>query len=142
MIVAIRISGRVDIKHNIRETLYKLRLRRKYSCNIFPEKKDSEDPQVKSLKNVRDYIAYGNINDETLKELIEKRGKPLNKDTKINPEKVVEELKKGKKLDEIGLKPFFRLHPPRKGIKSKEHFPKGVLGDHGEKINELVKKML
>ncbi|KKL95423.1 hypothetical protein LCGC14_1854700, partial [marine sediment metagenome] len=42
----------------------------------------------------------------------------------------------------LNLKPFFRLHPPRKGIKSKLHFPKGVLGDNKEKINDLVLRML
>ena len=57
-------------------------------------------------------------------------------------QKIVEELEKGKKYEELNLKPFFRLHPPRKGIKSKLHFPKGVLGDNKEKINELVKRML
>ena len=54
----------------------------------------------------------------------------------------VEELKKGKKFEELNLKPFFRLHPPRKGIKSKLHFPKGVLGDNKKKINDLVERML
>ncbi len=41
-------------------------------------------------------------------------------------------------------KNFFRLHPPRRGIESKKHFGvgKGVLGDNGEKINELLVRML
>ena len=39
---------------------------------------------------------------------------------------------------------FFRLHPPRKGIDSKKGFGvgKGVLGNHGDKINELIGRML
>ena len=49
---------------------------------------------------------------------------------------------KGKKYDELGIKPFFRLHPPRGGIRSKVHYPEGVLGNHKEKINELVERML
>ena len=56
--------------------------------------------------------------------------------------KIVEEIKKGKKFEELNLKPFFRLHSPRKGIKSKLHYPKGVLGDHKDKINELLIRML
>ena len=51
------------------------------------------------------------------------------------------ELKAGK-MDELSIKPFFRLHPPRGGIKSKVHFPKGVLGNNKEKINELIMRML
>jgi hypothetical protein len=40
------------------------------------------------------------------------------------------------------LKGFFRLHPPRKGIKSKLQYPKGVLGDNKESINKLIERML
>ena len=48
-----------------------------------------------------------------------------------------------KKLKEIGLKPFFRLHPPRGGLKSsKKQFPRGVLGNHKQEINKLIEKML
>ena len=68
------------------------------------------------IYKVNNFVAFGEISEEVYKKLIEKRK------TKI--------------------KNFFRLHPPRKGIKSKEHFPKGVLGNHKEKINELVKRML
>lgn len=139
MIAAIRIAGRVGLRNRIKETLYKLRLRRKYSCVVFPENKEETK---KALKNIRDYIAYGEINEETLKELIEKRGKPLTKNTKIDTKKAIETLKSEKSLEESGIKPFFRLQPPRKGINTKEHFPKGILGDHGEKINDLIKRML
>ena len=66
----------------------------------------------------------------------------MDKKKKMDPKKIVEELKKGKTYKELNLKPFFRLHPPRKGIKSKVQFPKGVLGNHKEKINELVERML
>jgi large subunit ribosomal protein L30 len=37
----------------------------------------------------------------------------------------------------------FRLHPPSRGLRSvKLHFPKGDLGYRGEKINELLKRMV
>ena len=60
-------------------------------------------------------------------------------------EKIISEIFDGKlekRLSDFGIKPFFRLHPPRGGIKSKLHFPKGVLGDHGDKINLLIERML
>jgi hypothetical protein len=62
---------------------------------------------------------------------------------KIDAEKIVAGLEK-KTLSELGLKPFFRLHPPVKGIDSKIHFgrKKGVLGDNKDKINDLVRRML
>ena len=68
------------------------------------------------IKKVRDFVAFGEINNDMYKKLVEKR--------------------KNK------IKNFFRLHPPRKGIKSKVHYPKGALGNHKDKINELLERML
>ena len=48
----------------------------------------------------------------------------------------------GKNPEELGMKPWFGLHPARGGIKSKVHYPKGVLGYHGKDINKLIMKML
>ena len=96
------------------------------------------------LKKVRDFVAYGEINKSTFEKLIEARGKIINKDKKLDSKKVIEELEKGKKYEDLNLKPFFRLHPPRKGIESKKHFSvgKGVLGNNKEKINDLILRML
>ena len=120
MICIIRISGETGLDRKIKETLDRLRLRKKYSCVVI---ENSNDSQLGMIKTVSDFVAFGEISDETYKKLIEERGKKV----------------QGK------LKPFFRLHPPRKGIDSKKHFgetKKGVLGNNGEKINELVLRML
>ena len=138
MICIIRIRGRVGLKKDINETLNRLRLRRKYTCVVLEGKK----VQLGMIKKVKDFVAFGKINDKTFDKLIEKRGQLIDKKNKVDLKKAVEELKKGKKFEELNLKPFFRLHPPRKGIKSKLHFPKGVLGDNKEKINDLVERML
>lgn len=113
MIAVIRISGVVGLRKNITETLHRLRLRRKYSCIVI-EKPTKE--QLGMINKVRDFVAFGDIDEKTYEKLVEKRK------TKI--------------------KNFFRLHPPRRGIKSKLHFPKGVLGNHKDKINELLERML
>ena len=115
MISVIRITRDVGLNKDVRETLYRLRLRRKYSCIVF-EKPTAE--QLGMVKKLRNFVAFGEIDSETHKELVEKRG-TKNKD-------------------------FFRLHPPRKGIDSKKHFGvnKGVLGDNKDKINDLIKRML
>ena len=109
----IRITGEVGLRKDIIETLNRLRLRKKYSCIII-EKPNKE--QLGMIKKVRDFVAYGDVEEKIYKKLVEKRR------TKI--------------------KNFFRLHPPRGGIKTKIHFPKGALGDHKEKINELIERML
>lgn len=89
------------------------------------------------IHEIEDFVAYGKISQETFKELIEKRGQRLDKGKKAE----VFELEKGS-YEEHNLKPFFRLHPPRGGIDSKIHYPKGVLGNHGDKIVELLRRML
>ena len=133
MIIAIRISGQPGVPEKIKEALDRIRLRRKYSAVLLKPTQEN----IKLLRRLRDYLAYGTINKETLSELIKARAIPKQSD----PEKIVEAIEKGQKTK---IKPFFRLHPPRKGIDAKLHFPikKGVLGDNKEKINDLVRRML
>ena len=114
-IAVIRIVGDVGLDKKIKETFNRLRLRRKYSCVVLEETKEN----MGMVKKVKNLIAYGEIDDETYKLLVEKRK------TKIEN--------------------FFRLHPARGGIDSKKHFGetrKGVLGNHKNKINDLIRKML
>lgn len=139
MIAVIRITGMIGISGKTQETLHRLRLRRKYSLVLMkpsPEK-------LKLLSKIRNQVAYGDIDEETLAELIRKRGQQIIKDKKIDIKKVVEQLAH-KDLQDLGLKPFFRLHPPRGGIESKKHFGvgKGVLGDNKKEINSLIRRML
>ena len=115
MLVVIRITGDVNINGDVRETLNRLRLRRKYGCVVFENAPTKE--QSGMIERVKDFVAFGNISSETLKKLKEKRG------TETNPG-------------------FFRLHPPRGGARTKVHFPKGILGNNGEKINNLIERML
>lgn len=140
MIAVIRIHGMVKIKKKIEETLQRLRLRRKYACVVLQPTKVN----LGMIKNVRDFVAFGEINKETFEKLIEERGQAINKKKKIDVKKIIVDLEEGKKYQDLNLKPFFRLHPPRKGIDSKKHFGvnKGVLGDNKEKINELIGRML
>ena len=114
----IRISGMVKVPKDIEDALYRLKLRRKYSCVLIDT---SNESLAGLLKKVRFHVAYGEISKETQDKLIKERGK---KD------------KEGK------LKPFFRLHPPRKGINSKLQYPKGVLGNNKKDINKLIERML
>lgn len=138
LICIIRITGEVKVKPEIVETLYRLRLRKKYACTLI-------NPNNKGLagmvNRVKHSVAYGEIDEETLAALLKARGKSIN-NKKINYEEAAKELMNGKTLTELGLKPFFRLHPPRKGINSKLQYPKGVLGNNGKNINELVRRML
>jgi large subunit ribosomal protein L30 len=146
MIAAIRIRGRVGVSKEIEDTLYLLKLRKKFVCSLYPEDKTI----LGMLNKVKAYVAYGKINDDTLRALIEKRGrKEGNKRlSQEEVEKIFNEIKKGKKLKELekeyGLKPFFRLAPPKHGFKKsiKLLWPKGILGNIQEEINNLILRML
>ncbi len=142
LLVVIRISGMVKVRKDIAECLDRLRLRRKYACVLI----NGNDRNIMGmLKKVRFYIAYGEIDKDVLVELLKEKGKLIEgnkKELKIDAEKTASELINGKKLSELGLKPFFRLHPPRKGIKSKLQYPKGVLGNNKKDINKLIGRML
>ena len=139
MKAVIRISGLVEVPHTVQETLFRIRLRRKYTLVLMP----STPLTNLLLKTVRNFVAYGEIDKETLSLLFQKRAQLIDKKKKINLLDAAALVEK-KKLEDLGLKPFFRLHPPRGGIDSRYHFGvrKGVLGDHKEKINDLIRRML
>ena len=136
MIIAIRISGQVGIKRPQKEGLDSLMLRKKYTGVLLSEK------EVVKLNKVKELITFGEIEEDTLKDLLAKRGR---KDKKAisDVDKIVDGLKKGKKLKELGVTPYLRLHPPRGGFKksTKLPYPKGILGKNKD-INKLVKRML
>ncbi|HLA23151.1 MAG TPA: uL30 family ribosomal protein [Candidatus Nanoarchaeia archaeon] len=138
MICIIRIRGRVGINERMNETLNRLRLKRKFACVVIKDTKEN----LGMIKKVKDFVAFGKISDGIFEKLLEKRGKLADTKTKMDARKIIEELKKGKTYADLKIKPFFRLHPPRKGINSKLPFPKGVLGNHKDKIDNLVERML
>lgn len=119
----ILIRGLKGMRKDIKVALYTLRLRKKHACVVIENRVSN---RVAALK-CKDYIAYGEIDDATLKMLLEKRGKK-------------DPYKKGH------LKKFFSLHPPkggfeRKGIKT-PFKQGGALGYRGARINDLIRKML
>lgn len=138
MIAIIRIKGRTGIRKDFSETLDRLRLRRKFSCVLVENKKEN----LGMIKKIRNLVAFGEISDEMLEKMIEIRGKAIDKSKKVSPKEAVTGLKSGKKLEDFNVKPFFRLHPARKGMNTKKQFPKGVLGNHKNKIDELIGRML
>ena len=134
----------MDKSKEVKETFERLRLRRKHVCVLLPENESNKG----MIHKVKDFVTYGEINKETLKELLEKRGK-LAGDNKITSlkEDFIDSLMAGKaKLADAGIKPFFRLAPPRQGfgkIGIKKGFAeKGALGYRGKEINALLKKMM
>jgi len=139
MLAAIRLRGRVGVRKEIQDTLKLLGLRKKFSCCVVPEDKT----YLGMLKKAKDYITYGEIDEDTLRELIEKRFKrtPSNL-RKIGNAKSSDEILNKVLNEKISL--HFNLHPPRGGLRSIKLAYKqgGDLGYRGKAINELIKRML
>ena len=64
-IAVIRIKGMVGLNKDIAETLYRLRLRKKYVCVVL---ENPTETQMGMVKAVRNCVAYGEINNETYKQ--------------------------------------------------------------------------
>jgi large subunit ribosomal protein L30 len=117
----IRIRGQIGIKKPIKDTMEMLKIYRKNYCTVV----DKNSCFVGMAKKIKDYATYGEIDSETYKLLIEKRGE----------------------IDSKGeLKKFFRLTPPKHGFERKgvkfAYTKGGALGYRGKEINKLIKKML
>lgn len=140
MYAVIRIRGKIHLRPGIEDTLKMLRLNRKMHCVLC----NDNDSTKGMLRKVKDYITWGEVNDEVLKNMISKRGRKVGdiKLTKEEAEKIYKLIKEKGKIEEI--KSVFRLTPPSKGFKKsiKQHYPNGEVGYRGEKINELLKRMI
>lgn len=152
MYAAVRLRGGVKTRQDIRDTLSMLHLDRINHCVLLPETPNYQG----MIQKTKDYIAWGTINPETLSQMLENRGKLEGKDDLT--EEYLKENTKFKSFDELAkaicegtasitdvpkLKPVFRMHPARKGLRgTKRNFLEGGdLGFHGTEINSLLNKM-
>ncbi|BFI73310.1 50S ribosomal protein L30 [Nanoarchaeota archaeon] len=153
-IAIIRIKGVVKAKQEIKDTLYLLRLRKNNYAIIT---KNSPDI-LGMIKKVEPWIAWGEIDKETFKELLLKRGR-LEGNKRITEDYIKQNLNISVddfvnkffnfelELDSIPkIKKFFRLKPPsggypRGGIKL-PYNQGGAYGYYGKDINILLRKMI
>ena len=150
MISIIRLRGRVNVRKTINDTMEMLKLPNVNNCIVVPENTIYNG----MIKKIKDYVTYGIISKEIFEKMLLKWGriqgnkkvtKEYLKEKGYTVDKLYNELDSGKvKLKNIGIKVPFRLHPPRKGFKSikKPFTMKGDLGNRGEKINELLGRMI
>ncbi len=116
----IRIRGTDDVNNKIESTMKMLKLHKKHVCSVYDDK-----PEIKGMaEKCKDYVTYGELDDDTYKLLVDKRAVKV--DGKIQN--------------------YFHLQPPRggfgaRGIKA-AFTNKGALGYRGAKINDLIRKMI
>ena len=154
IIAIIRMTGDVALNKDLKDTFRMLRLYKKNNCVIVPN-----SPQyIGMIGRLREKSTWGEIDEPTLKLLIEKRGRVsrneqltneyLKTHAKTDFENLAKDIisfKKGLK-DIPGMKPFFKLRPPtggfeRKGTKE-QYSLGGALGYRKDAINVLLRKMI
>ncbi len=150
MFAIVRLRGEVNVRPEIKDTLQMLRIHRVNHCVIV-----NEDPHFRGMiQKVKDYVAWGKIDDDTLAMLLERRGR-LSGNRRLTDQFLKENtsyrsfkdlavaINSGSvSLKELGCKPIFRLHPARKGLKTtKKTAQQG--GDMGfrQDLADLIKRM-
>ncbi|MEK6932213.1 MAG: 50S ribosomal protein L30 [Nanoarchaeota archaeon] len=152
-LAAIRIRGEIGLSGENRYTMSLLKLFNKNYCVVVNNSKN----YIGMLTKIKDYITWGEVNEETISLLIKNRGRLAGnrniteeylKEKNINLNEFVNDFVSNKKTfkDIPGLKQFFRLKPPTHGFERggiKRPFSLGgVLGYRKDKINDLIKRML
>lgn len=141
-IAVIRVRGVRQVNPKIVRTLELLRLNKPNHCVVVEDSKQ----MMGMLNIVKDYVTYGNIDEKTLFDMLNKRGTKDSKKLKdvLKQEEIKDLAKKimnGEKLSKQ-VNPVFRLKPPRKGYKgTKRAYPEGDLGSR-DNINLLLRKMM
>lgn len=154
LLLVIRLRGAPDRRPDEEKALSLLRLHKPYHAVLLRDTPDVRGMLERTLGSV---VTYGELNKETLVELLRKRGrvvgnKPLTEDHLkslgfASFEELADALLSGKiSIDDIpGLKPVFRLRPPSGGFRGtirKNVGAGGECGYRGAHINELVRKMI
>jgi len=150
MFAVIRVRGTVKLMGNIQHTMGLMRLHRVNHLVLIPD-----GPTAKGmLQKTKDYVTWGEIDADTLAEMLEKRGR-LSGNRKLTEVDLIdtdysdfkamaEALIKGEYKLGDPIKPVLRLHPPAKGYEGikKPFVMGGALGYRGQHINDLIRRML
>lgn len=149
MFAIVRLRGEVNTRPEIRDTLDMLRISRINHCVVV-----KEDPHYRGMiQKVKDYVAWGKIDEDTLAMLLDRRGR-LSGNRRLTEQflkekgfasvkELAEAVNSGAvSLKDLGIKPVFRLHPARKGLKSTKKTARqgGDLGFRDD-IADLIVRM-
>jgi len=155
-LLAVRLRGTVGDSPEIRKTLESLALESTFRARLLPD-----NPSIAGmLRKAKHIVAWGEVDQPTLEVLLRKRGERELRSQALDDGFVKERFGKDGLMElagavvagevgledlwRAGLKPRFRLHPPRGGFKrsTRRAFSDGgELGYRGAEINSLVRRM-
>ena len=160
-ILAVRIRGTVGDNIGTELTMKSLGLPYKFNARVLP----SSPETIGMLRRAKDLVTWGELEPETLEVILRKRA-DWNRDTLSQLRGLDEEFVKSmfdkstlgdlaksivsgetslQRLWKAGVKPTFRLHPPKGGFKRstrRSYNSHGELGYRGLSINQLAKRMV
>ena len=150
MLAVVKIRGSNKTNVGIKMAFQELRLTRNNHLVLVDES------QIGQIKKAKDYVTWGEIDEEHVVKLLQEKGRMTG--NKPLDDAVLKELgfasinEMASKLldgslrvkDIEGMKPVFRMNPPRRGYHStrKTYKLKGALGYRGKDINKLIDAML
>lgn len=153
VMAAVRVRGHAKIHRDAVETMDMLRLTRPNHCVLLPLNTTTKG----MLQVVKDYVTWGEVNQDTIVELLKSRGEVAggerltDKYVKGNSEfasisalaKAIDKAE-AKMIDVKGLKPVMRLHPPMRGYErvKRPYSIGGAVGYRGAEIQRLLVRML
>ena len=149
----VQIRGDVNMDTDIHDTLQMLNIHHVNHCTLVPDTETYNGMVTK----VNDFVAFGEPSQETVELLLETRAEPAEGDADVDDEWVDENtefddieglawalVSEETTLQEQGLSPTLRLHPPRGGHDGIKHptTEGGQLGPHAtEDIDDLLEAM-
>ncbi len=150
-----RLRGTAGDNPDVEKTMESLKLERTFQARLL----DNTASNLGMLRSVKALVAWGEVDPEVLGHVLSKRGERDGADgldegfVRMLGRSSFEDLAKAvvagelgiRELYSAGLKPRFRLHPPRGGFKRslrRAATDGGELGYRGSEINRLVKRMI
>ncbi len=138
-IAIVQVRGVAKTPYPIKDTLRLLGLRGKNCCVL----REASPVIIGMARKSKDYVTWGEVSPETIAELVARRGREFLGRLQDSKKKYKYNcLTFGKRQ----YLPYFCLNPPRKGFGRKgikvAYAAGGALGYRGEKINDLLKRMM
>ncbi len=153
MQAVVQLRGEIDMSQDVRDTLEMLNLHKQNHCTLVPE----TDSYRGMITKVHDHVAYGTPSADTVATLLRRRGEPAEGEATIDDDWVsartdyatVADLADAlvaeeTTLQDAGLSPVLRLHPPRGGHDGIKHpvAEGGQIGQHPtDEIDDLLEAM-
>jgi large subunit ribosomal protein L30 len=152
LLLVLNIHGAINSSGPVRKALGELKVIRKFTASVVTD----DVSTVGSLKLCKDYVAWAPVEPELLATLLKKRGmatetKELDAAAlkkmgyKKHDDLAEKMLKEQIRLSAVdGMRPFFRLAPPKGGFKQsmRRQYTEGGLLGNNPKLAEIVRRMV